>query len=85
MPDIEKAYSYYCKYYGISERFFAENRNEIRTIFGDGSYWHDMRAIKEKCLQYIAEKDATDKVIVYLSDSLCNYRTDLVILLIDNS
>lgn len=81
VPDIEKAYLYYQLWYGISKDIFLKYKDRIRTIFSDGSYWHDMRAIKEKCLQYLAEQGAADAVVVRLRDSNCYYRTDLVMIL----
>lgn len=83
IPDIEKAFTFYHRNYGISEKEFAKYKNNLRTVFSDGSYWHDMRGIKEKCLKYIEQKGINDTVIVYLNDSHCYYRTDLVMILIE--
>lgn len=82
IPDLGKAYEFYHRRYGIKEEFFLTYKNKVRTIFSDGSYWHDMKAIKEKALRYIEEKNAGETAIVYVSDCHCWYRSNLVILFI---
>lgn len=84
VPDIEKAYDYYHRAYGITERFFAKHKKGIKMIFSDGSYWHDMRDIKKKCIKYIKDKGVDATTIVYVSDCNCNYRSNLVMLFISN-
>lgn len=83
VPDIEKAYLFYRYNYGISKTVFAKYKEEIKTIFYDGSYWHDMNALKEKCLKYLAEKAVEG--IVYVGNSHYYYRSNLVILIYGNN
>lgn len=81
VPDIEKAYSYYQRIYGINESCFNKYKDKVRTIFQDGSYWHDMRLLENISKAYLEEKGLGSRSVVYLSNSRCNYRTNLVILL----
>lgn len=85
IPDVNKAYLYYKEIYGVSETVFGRNLENIRLIFPDGSYWHDMSRLKKQC-ETILEKVIGISISngegeVYIKDSKCYYRSDLFIVI----
>lgn len=85
IPDVNKAYLYYKEIYGVSETIFRRNLENIRLIFPDGSYWHDMNRLKKQC-ETILEKVIGISISngegkVYIEDSKCYYRSDLYIVI----
>lgn len=69
VPDKSKAKYFYKDF---SQDLVELYKNDLRIIFDDGSYWHDLKEVKR-----IAESLGARAEI--LSDIKCPYRSDIVI------
>lgn len=74
VPDVDKAFFFYSRSYPkIPAVFYKRRRKKLKNLFADGSYWTDMKKVKE-ILQKIEEvKEVT------LEEGFSDYRTTIVI------
>ncbi|MBP3819489.1 MAG: hypothetical protein J6H31_14435 [Butyrivibrio sp.] len=68
VPDVDKAKLYYKNF---SKETVEKYRSKIRSIFAEGSYWHDM----ERFL-LIGQRLGLK---VEIRDTNCYYRSDIII------
>lgn len=70
VPDINKAIYYYSRHNPeITEKMLE---GKIKTLFGDGSYWHDMAQVKQICSDLGVECEIRDA-------HYWAYRSDIII------
>lgn len=68
VPDQDRAYNYYSSF---DRDIVDKYKKELKVIFSDGSYWHDMGKVKEVCKEYNCD--------VEIMPSSCKYRSDIII------
>lgn len=82
VPDKGKAAIYYSLIFGVPLEIVNRMKDDIKYIFSDGSYWHDMKEIKKECEAVCREvwKDAGDWYVM-VENSNCFYRSNVHICL----
>lgn len=76
VPDLSKALLYYKrKEPDISDDYIKENQNKLRTIFDDGSYWHNMNEVRNILSEW---KDEIESVQINPA-RYWDYRSDIII------
>ena len=68
VPDKNRAYNLYRNF---DRDIVDKYKNQLETIFSDGSYWHDMEKVQKICKQYACD--------VEIKPSACSYRSDIII------
>lgn len=68
VPDKDRAYSYYESF---PRAVVDKYKKQLRVIFQDGSYWHDMEEVRAIC--------GTLNCEVEIFPAKCKYRSDIVI------
>ncbi|WP_061320772.1 class I SAM-dependent methyltransferase [Clostridium botulinum] len=71
MPDKDKMHNYYWDSYKIEKKEIESIKDQIKLIFNDGSYWHDINDISKIC--------SKNNINIKIVDSLSNYRTHIIL------
>lgn len=68
VPDQNRAYNLYGNF---DKDIVDKYKKQLKVIFSDGSYWHDMEKVQKICKEYGCD--------VEIKPSACGYRSDIII------